>query len=38
VNPRNADTTIVRLATYNSKFVVVKDEQEKGLLSVCLPT
>jgi hypothetical protein len=36
VNPRNADTTTVRLATYNSWFAVAKGENV--ILSVCLAT
>jgi hypothetical protein len=36
VNPRNADATTVRLATYNSWFAVAKDEQEKGYPE-CMP-
>jgi hypothetical protein len=36
VNPRIADTTTVRLATYNSWFAVAKGEQEKGYLE-CMP-
>jgi hypothetical protein len=36
VNPRNADTTTVRLATYNSWFAVAEGEQEKGYPE-CMP-
>jgi hypothetical protein len=36
VNPRKADTAIVRLATYNSWFAVAKGEQDKGYRE-CMP-
>jgi hypothetical protein len=37
VKPGNADTTTVKLAMSKSWFAVAKGEQNKVILSVCLP-